>query len=61
MRTKSTLKDIFKILVHLQNYCKSYTSLKFWLKNILSLWSWDQFIETIILPYSLQKDEVELN
>ena len=42
MWTKCTLKPFFKISVHKQNYCKSYTSLKFWLKNILSLWSWGQ-------------------
>ena len=40
MWTKCTLKQIFKISIHKQNYSKSYTSLKFWLKNILSFWSW---------------------
>ena len=35
--TKCNLIHIFKILVHYQNYCKSNTSLKIWLKNILSL------------------------
>ena len=37
MWAKCTPKQIFKISVHWRNYCKSYTSLKFWLKNILSL------------------------
>ena len=27
-------------MVDFQNHLKNYTSLKFWLKNILSLWSW---------------------
>ena len=40
MWTKCTLKQIFKISIHKQNYSKSYTSLKFWLQNILSLWPW---------------------
>ena len=38
-----------KFLVHYQNFVKIYTSLKFWLKNILSLWSWDQNKKSILL------------
>ena len=33
---------IIKIFVDYQNYFESYINLKFWLKNILSLWSWSQ-------------------
>ena len=34
-----TFKHNVKFLVHYQNYFKIYPSLKFWLKNTLSLWS----------------------
>ena len=38
-----TFKHNVKMLVDYENYSKSYTSLKFWLKNVLSLWSWALF------------------
>ena len=40
-----TFKHNVNILDDYQNYTKSYTSLKFWLKNVLNLWSWAPYYE----------------
>ena len=49
--TTNSFKHSIKILVYYQNYFKSYFSSKFWLKNILTFWSWSQvsFINYMIL------------
>ena len=37
-----TFENIIWISINYQNCCESYVCLKFWLKNILRLWSWGQ-------------------
>ena len=56
-----TFKHNIKIWVDYHNYCKSYTSVKFWHKSNLSLWSWTWVSRSLIKTHTWVKNWKQSN